>query len=152
MYENRRRTGEQLEKHRIWQTGYRARNREIINLKQKVYSQTPDAKQNRKEYYARNRVSMLLRQARKRARAKNLQMNITAMDLVIPELCPVLQIPITPGGPDRDHWPSIDRFDNARGYVVGNVRIISCRANYLKSDATIDELEKVIKYMRNGSC
>lgn len=37
--------------------------------------------------------------------------------------------------------------DNNRGYVPGNIRVISNRANLLKSDATVEELRKVIDYM-----
>ena len=39
--------------------------------------------------------------------------------------------------------PTIDRIDNAVGYVPGNVRIISQRANVLKSNGTDKELEAI---------
>lgn len=42
--------------------------------------------------------------------------------------------------------PSIDRFDNNKGYEKGNVAVISWRANNLKRDATLDELQKVVKW------
>ena len=47
--------------------------------------------------------------------------------------------------------PSLDRIDGAKGYVKGNVRVISHRANMLKNDATIEELELVLKDLRMGA-
>lgn len=41
----------------------------------------------------------------------------------------------------------LDRLVPSKGYVKGNVRWISRRANRIKSDATIDELKKILKYM-----
>lgn len=34
------------------------------------------------------------------------------------------------------------------GYVKGNVRVISYRANALKRDASVQELEAVVLYMK----
>lgn len=39
---------------------------------------------------------------------------------------------------------SLDRIIPGKGYVVGNVRIISWRANQLKSNGTVEEFEKII--------
>lgn len=50
-------------------------------------------------------------------------------------------------GPAPDS-PSLDRVIPELGYVPGNVIVISWRANNLKRDATIEELEAVIAYMR----
>lgn len=41
----------------------------------------------------------------------------------------------------------LDRLVPSKGYVKGNVRWISRRANRIKSDATIDELKKILKYV-----
>lgn len=60
--------------------------------------------------------------------------------------CPVLEVPFVFGRPDP-YNPSIDRIDPKKGYVRGNVAIISYRANLLKSDASRDELEKVILWL-----
>ena len=46
---------------------------------------------------------------------------------------------------------TIDRVDPDGGYVTGNVRVISMRANRIKSDASIAELESVIAYMKGIS-
>jgi len=46
------------------------------------------------------------------------------------------------------HSPSLDRVVPNLGYVKGNVHVISWRANSLKKNATIEELEKIIQYMK----
>ena len=45
------------------------------------------------------------------------------------------------------NWPSLDRWDSAKGYVPGNVFVISYRANTLKNSATYEEILKVAKYL-----
>jgi hypothetical protein len=47
----------------------------------------------------------------------------------------------------KANWPSVDRVDNACGYVKGNIRVISARANHLKSDATVEEIRSLLAYM-----
>jgi uncharacterized protein YaiL (DUF2058 family) len=46
--------------------------------------------------------------------------------------------------------PSLDRFDNTKGYTVENVRVICLRCNILKRDATVEELEAIVAYMRRS--
>lgn len=86
-----------------------------------------------------------------RAKAKGIPFTITVDDITIPSHCPVLGIELVKGtgrGP-KENSPSLDRFDPTLGYVPGNVYVISARANKIKSDATIDELEKVLAYARS---
>lgn len=75
------------------------------------------------------------------------------IDIMIPEICPVLGIPIICGTRGRKggtpNSPSIDRIEPFKGYTRGNVRIISNRANTLKNDATIEELDAVLADLRN---
>ena len=67
----------------------------------------------------------------------------------VPEVCPVLGIPLD--GRDKDHQWSVDRLKPALGYVQGNVKIISMRANRLKNDSTITEIERILSYMKENS-
>lgn len=89
----------------------------------------------------RNRPEVeLLRRARERASRKGLDFNLESPP-TIPERCPALGLVLTPGGRRRDTSPSLDRIDPTRGYVKGNVRVISDRANRLKGNRSIQEVQ-----------
>jgi hypothetical protein len=95
-------------------------------------------------------VATLLDAARGRCRAKGMEFEITTNDLKpFPTVCPILGLRLIYGGRRRGRGhavkssASIDRLDNSRGYVRGNVRIISWRANKLRSDGTLKELVAV---------
>ena len=85
---------------------------------------------------------------KKRAKLKGLEFNIELEDIPeIPKYCPVLGIEIKSNNTNAplDSSPSLDRIDSSKGYIKGNVRIISNRANRIKADATIEELRKVLE-------
>lgn len=91
------------------------------------------------------------RSARNSARRWGRELTITPEDIEIPDVCPVLGIELCKGeGSHHANSPSLDRFDNTKGYVKGNVRVISNRANSLKKDGTLEELRAVVKYMEGG--
>lgn len=72
---------------------------------------------------------------------------------MLPEVCPVLGIKLKYDNKRgyRPDSPSIDRIIPELGYVKGNVAIISFRANMIKSDAGVEELQKVLKWMQTQS-
>lgn len=82
--------------------------------------------------------------ARKRAFSLGLPFGIEPEDISVPDRCPVLGLLLD--GSCRDRKPSLDRVVPSLGYVKGNVRVISFRANRIKSDATADELRAVLSY------
>lgn len=84
--------------------------------------------------------------AKDRAKRNGLEFTIKLRDLVVPDICPVLGIPLDKR--DLQHTPSLDRFDSSKGYTKENVRIISFRANSIKQDATFEEIVAVMEYMR----
>lgn len=55
--------------------------------------------------------------------------------------CPVLGIELGWGDYRGGSSASIDRIDSTKGYTKDNCRVISWRANRLKSDATFEELQ-----------
>lgn len=90
----------------------------------------------------------LYRAAQTRAKKQNVPFSITVDDIVIPELCPVLGIPLYPSTSQAtDNSPSLDKIIPELGYVPHNVAVISQRANRLKSNATRKELEKILDYV-----
>ncbi len=68
--------------------------------------------------------------------------NITIEDIIIPEYCPYLNVKLSvdPNDKDKPFYYSIDRIDNSKGYVKGNVQIISLKANMMKNKSTEQEL------------
>lgn len=96
-------------------------------------------------YHRSDIRASLVALAKHRAKKKGLNFNLTVEDVVVPERCPVLGCVLERGkgkGPKRNS-PTLDRIDSAKGYVSGNVRVISFRANALKSDASLEEIAAV---------
>ena len=96
----------------------------------------------------------LYNSAKSRAKRKGHEFNITIQDIIDitpkSKCCPVLGIPLTPGkGRAVDSSPTLDRIDNERGYVRGNICMMSYRANRLKSDSNPDELERIAHWVRS---
>jgi hypothetical protein len=91
----------------------------------------------------------LLRGARKRAKEKNIPFDITAEDITIPETCPVLGIQLQIGEKVVcNNSPTLDRIKPELGYVKGNIQVMSFRANMLKNNATVEELQKVLEHLK----
>lgn len=97
---------------------------------------------------ARLRLTRLLVDAKYRARQQGIEFSVTFDDLKIPENCPVTGQPLRwDKGAPYESRPSIDRFDNSKGYTKANTRVISLRANRIKQDATAKEIAGLHKYM-----
>lgn len=94
-------------------------------------------------------IRTILRDAKKRAKSNGIEFTITEDDITLPSHCPVLGIPLIPRGRPMVHTnPSLDRLDPRKGYVKGNVSVISWRANKLKADVVDPrELRSVVEWM-----
>jgi hypothetical protein len=91
----------------------------------------------------------MLRMARKRARKQGLPCSIRLSDIVVPEFCPVLGIPLFVQGQHvGPHSPTLDKLIPELGYVSGNICVISNKANLIKSNASIADLQAVLVYMK----
>lgn len=98
----------------------------------------------------------LLVSARHRAKISGLDFNLELSDIVIPDRCPIFGNKFHKN-PDRRDSPSLDRIDSDKGYIKGNVWVISRRANIIKNDATpaelrmiADAVEDKLNEVRNG--
>lgn len=101
------------------------------------------------------RLQMLLNTSKQRAIAKGREHTITIEDLkeIYPEdnKCPVFGFELEWNSAGfRETSPSIDRIDSSKGYTRDNVQILSWKANRLKSYATVEDLEAVLAYMKQG--
>lgn len=107
-------------------------------------------------YYEQHPEKYLVIRARSRAKRKGVPFDLTPADVVIPERCPILGTPLKLGKAQfregrfggAEDAPSLDRLDPARGYVPGNVAVISWRANRLKNNASLQELEAIVQWIR----
>lgn len=108
-------------------------------FKNKIYMQ-------KRESRHRNFIHSMWKAAYNRAIEKGLDFTIEESDIVIPEICPLLGVPLKFGNKeDYNYSPSLDRIDNTKGYIKGNVWVISKKANTMKSSATIGELQTFCK-------
>lgn len=85
----------------------------------------------------------LLQQCKNRANRKNIEFDLSINDIDVPEICPYLEVPFVMGiKGDYQYTYSLDRIDNSKGYIKGNVQVISMKANSMKNSATKEELIK----------
>jgi len=100
----------------------------------------------RRNILQKDQAYRLWRNAQERARVAKVAFGITVADVqaVLGPYCPVFG---TPWGRGREA-PSLDRMRPARGYVPGNIAVISMRANAIKSDANGPQVLRVFKWMR----
>jgi len=106
-------------------------------------SQTPEG---RRAWASLNPKKLMLHTARASAKKRGQKCTITDADIIIPATCPLLNIPLEKsGGVRTDASPSLDRIDSKLGYIPGNVWVISWRANRLKNNATLEELQMLVQ-------
>lgn len=91
--------------------------------------------------------------AKRRAKRDGVEFTITRADIPpIPKICPIAQIPLKgredgTKGP-TNYSPSLDRIDPKRGYTPDNIRVISHKGNRWKGDMSIEDVERMLRYMR----
>lgn len=108
--------------------------------------------------YEVNMIPQMLSNAKIRARKKNIPFNLTTKYLreIWPKdmMCPVLKVKLVMGykkklSMSKNYAPSLDRIVPSKGYIEGNVVIVSDLVNRMKQDASIEELEKIFKFFSN---
>lgn len=100
----------------------------------------------KRESRKRNPITYMLKAAKMRAKRDELDYNLEPSDIIIPEFCPVLGLPLIIGSNDKDINPSLDRIDNNLGYIKGNVIVVSYRCNRIKNNSTEEERKKLYEF------
>lgn len=119
-------------------------------------------KRNQVYYYGTSAISYradprkwLFNAAKKRAKKRGLEFSITLDDIVFPQTCPIFNTPLDILIQDRKasylNAASLDRIDNSKGYIKGNVSVISRKANRVKSDLSVDQIKSLLQYMTRES-
>ena len=103
----------------------------------------------------KHKAKYMLNRVKRKSLKYGYEFNLDLEDIVIPDICPILEVPLEMGTKDDyEYSPSIDRIDNSKGYVKGNIQIISKKANSMKNCATYEELKKfcknVLRYSLNN--
>lgn len=129
---------------------YVADNREHLKTYIREYWNSYQHTEKQQEYRKLRRQTHFSHQLWLRTKSRcskdGIEFNLEECDINPPELCPVLGIPLDRR--NREHTPSLDRLDPTVGYTKSNVRVISMRANRIKSDATLSELEQLYAYVK----
>lgn len=101
------------------------------------------AEKSKRDYAKSSVIDKLYSRAKRRAKIKGLEFTIKKEHIVVPSLCPVFLVPMV-----GRYAPSLDRCNSGKGYTSDNIEVISTRANVLKNNATVEELERVLNYIR----
>lgn len=117
------------EKQRLYMRNLRNTNNEKVKkIRRNSYRNTPP---HLKVFY----------QSQSRAKNRNIEFNLQPEDIIVPDKCPYLKVPFIIGTKDNYQYThSLDRIDNDKGYIKGNVEVISKKANSMKNNANNNEL------------
>lgn len=100
-------------------------------------------------YYDNNLDMYLLLVAKTRAKRTGVSFSLSREDVKVPTHCPVFGTLLARGTRGfHESSPSLDRVKPELGYVKGNVVVVSFKANRMKQNATVDELEKLASFYR----
>lgn len=122
---------------------HKKRLQEDLSYREKVNKQKRD--NSRKNY-----ISLMLSRAKQRALKYNYEFTLVKEDIIIPKLCPLLQVPFKLGKKGNyQYTPTIDRIDSTKGYTKDNIQILTMKANTMKSNASKKELITFSKNILN---
>ena len=127
----------------------------LIN-KEKIIKQTTE---NKKRIAKEDPVYSLFVRAKERAKKRNILFDIDKEYLksIYPKnnKCPILNIDFQLGflneiKKNKDYAPSLDRIIPDKGYVKGNLVIVSFIANRVKNNVSVETLEKIVNFYKNN--
>lgn len=115
-----------------WQKSYRAANPDKVRA---------EGRSNMSKRRALDPKKVMVEKARTRAKTRGTECTITCDDFDIPDVCPVLGIPLFRSeGVHSPNSPTLDEIVRGSGYTPDNVLVMSHLANACKRDLTPDQL------------
>lgn len=88
------------------------------------------------------------RKKKANATKNGVEFTIDFGELEFPTHCPILGTELDYFAENRaENTVSFDRIDSNKGYISGNVVVISWRANRIKNDGTADEHQKIADFL-----
>lgn len=134
-----------------WASTHYKKNKKKILKRTRAYQKAHPEKYGK--YDRARRIANLARymwtKTKERARRRGIPFDLEVDDIVVPTHCPLLHLELACGiGRVQPNSPTLDRKVPALGYVKGNVWVISHRANAMKNDATLEELELLVRNLR----
>jgi hypothetical protein len=107
--------------------------------------------------YKKNPIPQMLSNAKIRAKQKGVYFNLTSQYLkkIFPKdnKCPITGFNFEFGYINKEkinknNSPSLDRIIPSKGYVIGNVMVISDLMNRMKQDSTFEDIEKLYNFYK----
>lgn len=143
------------------------RNNNRDTIKQYYINNKDHMKQNMMMRYRQLKTDepwvIMYKAIKQRAKSKKMDFDLTPeyIKSIWSDTCPVLGIPlysaIFESGQSREkckakpmkNSPTMDRIDSNKGYIQGNVCIMSYRANMIKNCGTLEEHRKIVDFFKN---
>jgi hypothetical protein len=149
------------DKHRS--DGFRRKCKGCSSMEFKAYSNTDNYKERLARQVEQNKklkqedpVKRWARDAyyntKQRATKLGLDFSLTKEWLIdnAPTRCPLLDIELVYNADKSvENTASVDRKNSAQGYTIENCKIISFKANRIKSNASVDEIALLVKNMKD---
>lgn len=132
---------------RKFRKGYRERENQLNRLKREADPLWSNKEKLRmSDFNKRHPASSMYYNAKRRAKNKGIEFSIDITDIVIPKMCPYLEIVLIKGTKGKyENTPSLDRIDNSKGYTKDNILVVSKKGNSMKNSASPSELATFCK-------
>lgn len=111
--------------------------RNFFELKPKMPENTYTTKYDRIRGY-------MIRNSKFMAGRRGIYFDLKYTDFELPKYCPILGLELEYGAGNNGNSPqhaTLDRIDNSKGYIPGNVMVISRLANAMKNQANFNQIE-----------
>lgn len=131
---------------------YYAENRSRLNANTRAWREKKRA-EDPIEFWVHNNLVAV--KGRAKRNGLDFDLDVDFLKSIAVSHCPLLDLELIYGlkkdaeFTDRGRGASLDRKDPKLGYTKDNVWIISYRANSIKQDATVQELEQVVERLRH---